>query len=462
MNVTRDIIQGDFDVVIIGGGPAGCATALHLMRLAPEIAQRSVLLEKSFHPREKVCGGALTINAENLLAELGIEVTCPYYPIHHTCFSYGHLDIDLAEDGVAKKVIRRSDFDAMLMQIVKDRDFKVAEGVKVTGVTRQSNHVLIHTTKGEYRARAVVGADGVGALLRNKHGFGERGGVSRLWLVETPVDPEKHHVFREHVMQVDLSYVNRGIKGYYWEFPSYIDGQPYVNQGLVDSSLDYKNRVDGKKLLCEILAERGVSLEDRKIKCHPMRKFNPREVYSQPNMLLAGDSIGVDPLFCEGISQALSHGRLAAYEICAGFRRNDLSFSGFTKRVLKSRVGREMRLFAKMNTLAWPFLEPFLSSLYSDMQIRDLLAYSYAGKKDMSSHMFLLLKLSIKHLLLLGPRLRKFRRDAGLVPHKLSWFEKIKIPGRKRPVDSYGVAYESDKSRQTGILLRRGEGDRVS
>jgi len=54
---------GEPDVVIIGGGPAGTSAALHVQRLDPKLASRTILLEKSSHPREKICGGALTVNA---------------------------------------------------------------------------------------------------------------------------------------------------------------------------------------------------------------------------------------------------------------------------------------------------------------------------------------------------------------------------------------------------------------
>ena len=47
------------DLLIIGSGPAGCSTALHLARLDPALARRTVILEKAEHPRHKLCGGGL-------------------------------------------------------------------------------------------------------------------------------------------------------------------------------------------------------------------------------------------------------------------------------------------------------------------------------------------------------------------------------------------------------------------
>ena len=44
----------DHDLIIVGAGPAGSATALHLARRAPALAQRSLILERYRHPRTKL------------------------------------------------------------------------------------------------------------------------------------------------------------------------------------------------------------------------------------------------------------------------------------------------------------------------------------------------------------------------------------------------------------------------
>ena len=54
MSQTRDA-----DVVVVGAGPAGSATAYHLASTGLDVA----LLEKTAFPREKVCGDGLTPRA---------------------------------------------------------------------------------------------------------------------------------------------------------------------------------------------------------------------------------------------------------------------------------------------------------------------------------------------------------------------------------------------------------------
>ncbi len=64
----------DRDILIIGGGPSGLSTALHLQRTAPHLTHRILLLEKEHYPRLKLCAGELTLDAEILLERLGLDV----------------------------------------------------------------------------------------------------------------------------------------------------------------------------------------------------------------------------------------------------------------------------------------------------------------------------------------------------------------------------------------------------
>ena len=59
------------DVVVVGAGPAGSATAAHLARRGLSV----LLLEKATFPRDKICGDGLTPRAVKQLVNLGIDTT---------------------------------------------------------------------------------------------------------------------------------------------------------------------------------------------------------------------------------------------------------------------------------------------------------------------------------------------------------------------------------------------------
>ena len=60
------------DILIVGSGPSGTSTALHLVKNNPEWASRIVVIDKAVHPREKLCGGGITHIGQNILARLGL------------------------------------------------------------------------------------------------------------------------------------------------------------------------------------------------------------------------------------------------------------------------------------------------------------------------------------------------------------------------------------------------------
>src|SRR5687768_12598222 len=63
----------DADVIVVGAGPGGAATAYHLAQAGLDV----LLLEKSSFPREKVCGDGLTPRAVKSLIGMGIDTNAP-------------------------------------------------------------------------------------------------------------------------------------------------------------------------------------------------------------------------------------------------------------------------------------------------------------------------------------------------------------------------------------------------
>ncbi|MFQ5805737.1 MAG: NAD(P)/FAD-dependent oxidoreductase [Phycisphaerae bacterium] len=409
MRNRKSELLGDVDVIIVGGGPAGSSTALHLERLSPDLATRTLLLEKSRHPREKTCGGALTLNAERILSELAVPLEMRWAPVHHVRLVYGEVCIDLPDDGCAKRVVRRCDLDDVLFQTAKDRNVPTMEDVRVNKVVRRPSHLLVMTDHGHFRAKVVVSADGVRAVLRKTSGFGP-GKLSRIYVAETPADPAKEPVFTEQVLLVDFSYLREGLKGYYWDFPCYIDGRPFVSRGIVAVA-----RLGSHAYLDELLARRGVKAEGAVRKAWPIRHFDPRERFARPRMLLVGDALGSDPLFSEGISQGLACGRLAAEAIVDAFKRNDLSFSGYTKRVLRSRLGKELLAYSRAARFLYGRrAEVVLSLLHESQELRDLIGHSYAGTANIYDSVPRVAKLVAKHLIHYKQRMHSFRAAAAV------------------------------------------------
>jgi len=336
--------MADWDVIIIGAGPAGCSTALHLVQRDPAWAGRVLVLEKAHHPRPKLCGGGVTNYGEAILRDLGLAIQVPNVALRKAYIRFQDLYWTLHGDPVFR-VLRREEFDAWLASEVRARGVALHEGEAVMDVRREDDGVTVVTREGTYRARVLVAADGSKGIVRRKLGIEDGvSRVARLIEVLTPEDPVIRPEFRESYALFDYSPIVQGVQGYYWDFPCYIQGQAHMNRGIYDARVHSRApRAALKATLHGMMAERGVDPDAHELMGHPIHWFDPRGVFSVPRALLVGDAAGADPLLGEGISYALAYGQIAAGSIAAAFASGDFRFADYRQRVLSHPLGRSLR-----------------------------------------------------------------------------------------------------------------------
>ena len=347
--------ENDADVIIVGAGPGGSATAAHLARSGV----KTLLLEKTEFPREKVCGDGLTPRAVKELLDLNIDLTTHGWIKNKglRIIGAGHrLELAWPELSVFPDyglVRTRADLDEILAKRAADLGADLHQSTAVTGPVMEEDRIVGVTTKnaaGEertYRAPIVVAADGNSSRLSLSMGLTKRDDRPLGVAVRTYFRSPRHE---DDWLEswLELWDRDRLLPGYGWIF-GVGDGTSNVGLGILNSSPAFSN-VDYRALLMRWVAsmpkEWGYVPEEM---VGPIRGaalpmgFN-RTPHLHKGMLLVGDAGGmVNPFNGEGIAYAMESGRIAAETIVASLaegsdRARDVRLSTYPTR-LKSEWG---------------------------------------------------------------------------------------------------------------------------
>ncbi len=345
----------EYDIIIVGAGPAGISTALHLAQVAPKLVSRTLILEKSRHPRHKLCGGGILPDGEVILKQLGLDISeVPHYDVGWAHFDYDGQGMTMRVEKkgqFAFRTIRRHEFDAWLADKARTLGFLIQENTEVKRVAVDRSGVTLETEHGTYRAGVVVGADGSNSVVRRVVVPHENIHVARLLEVVTEPKPEaSFHTQADSYF--DFIVVPQGIRGYVWDFPSIEKGKPVRVRGVYDSNVnDVRPDIALRDALSEEFRRHGLDLGKYKLEGHPIRWFDAKAAFSAPRLLLVGDAAGADALYGEGISLALGYGGFAARAIKAAFKREDFTFQDYKATLLRSELGKSLRRrtwFAKL------------------------------------------------------------------------------------------------------------------
>jgi geranylgeranyl reductase family protein len=331
------------DVVIVGGGPAGAATAITLARAGRDV----VLVDKAVFPRDKCCGDGLTAGALRLLEHLGLDpAEVPsWHPVDDVVLrtpAGREVTFPLPRgDGQYAAIARRVELDAALLDLAREAGATVHEGHPFTSVREGADRIAVEVGRlGWVIGRYAIGADGMWSPLRKALGASTNN-YRGDW-----------HAFRQYFGGVspraatDLwcSFEPDLIPGYLWSFPVG-GGEANVGFGIRRDGL--RRIQDMGALWPELLARPHVRAflgpDAEPLGPHRAWPIPARVASMDPahgRALFVGDAqAATDPLTGEGIGQALATGIWAAEAlIAAGPFDDERARRHYTRRVREGLV----------------------------------------------------------------------------------------------------------------------------
>jgi geranylgeranyl reductase family protein len=302
-----------YDAIVVGAGPAGSTLARHLA----SGGARVLLLDRAAFPRDKPCGGGVTLRAASRLGlDLSPVIEQTIFDVrvsyrlgrafrHHYPQPFAYMT-------------QRCRLDAFLAEQAAAAGAEFHDGEPVRAVELSDHRVDVRTEKGAYTARALAGADGVNGIVGRSTGTAPRADLAVALEGNLPLPEGVRQRWRETVA------LNLGglPGGYGWVFPK----DDHLNVGVGAWRWFAPNLRGHLAALCRRYGFSPEALRD--VRGHHLPVRRPGSPIVSGPVLTVGDAAGlVDPLSGEGIHTAVQSAGLAAraIEVYLAERAADLS-----------------------------------------------------------------------------------------------------------------------------------------
>jgi flavin-dependent dehydrogenase len=362
--------DGNYDVLIIGAGPAGTSAATILA----EHGHRVLVLEREKFPRYHI-GESLIPFCYGPLERLGMIP-----PLRQSAFVKKYSVCFVQPDGRASQPfyffnrydkdtiaqswqVLRSEFDQMMVERAREQGATVLEETTVTGLLHDPDGRVAgvtavdrHGRTRQVRARLTLDATGKEALTSTQLGWRLKDPYLNKIAIWTYYEGSKRGTGIDEG-QTTVAFVPE--KGWFWHIPQHNDR---VSVGVVaEGKYLTRDGVKDPQAIFEREIKENAWIQDRLSTGRCTGEYWVTSEYSRhsrhcaaPGLLLLGDAFAfLDPVFSSGVMLALKSGVLAGDAIHQGLVANDLSPEQFADYGATMRLGIE-----NMRKLVYAFYKP--------------------------------------------------------------------------------------------------------
>lgn len=348
-----------YDLIVVGGGPAGAAAA----RRAGKTGLETLLIEKAQFPRYKACAGALSRRAISYL-----DFDIPEHIIEREVFGARvHFDgrvLERHRDYRLSILVTRSVLDSYLLDKAIETGVEVKTGEMVVEWTENEGCVEIRSSENVYRGKFVVLAEGSQGKLKNGVRRRDRKNEYAIAVVaEIEEDNERIDSYIRNAIDLHFGIAKLG---YGWIFPH----EGYLSIGIADVASCMHNP---RKVMGDFLKTNGFD-GDYKMHAHAVPAVGMRRNLVGSRVVLCGDAAGfVDAFYGEGLAYAIRSGQIAV-DVISDIILNNLNSLSSLRRyesVCETEFGANLRWSLMLSKIMHRFPGVFFRLLADNDEVLD-------------------------------------------------------------------------------------------